>query len=127
MKNLCNYAVAGRDAVLESDVALVLRAFLGKKPVAALCIAPVLLGLALRGTGKAATLTLGDPERSPEVVADLTAWGCDVVGCAQGLAVVDPGLGCVTGPAFLYEESGPADIFRGAVALVDGLCHLVAS
>jgi enhancing lycopene biosynthesis protein 2 len=59
MKNLCNYAVAGNNCSVNKDVEKAIRAMFDKnKPIAALCIAPILL---VRVLGNI-SITLGNPD-----------------------------------------------------------------
>lgn len=127
VKNLCDFAFAGVEATLKPDVREALLPFLeARKPLAALCIAPVILALAARDGGvTGARLTLGDGSAEAAVRA-IEAWGAVHVPCAPGKAVVDADGRFVSAPAYMYDDASPADVFASATALVDGLGTLLA-
>lgn len=61
MKNLCNYAIAGNNCIVNQDVERAIKEmFDRKKIIAAICIAPLLLARVLSGI----ELTLGNPDSS---------------------------------------------------------------
>lgn len=121
-KNLCNYAFAEVDARLFDDVKVPLVGFLrAKKPVAALCIAPIVVALGVREIGiKSAKLTLGDGSDKAAVSA-IEKWGLRHVPCANNEACVDTENRLVSSPAYMLADATPADIFASARALVAGL------
>jgi enhancing lycopene biosynthesis protein 2 len=125
-KNLCDYAFHGPDASVFPDVKEIILSFLNnKKPVAAMCIAPVLLGMVARDLGlKGVRLTLGDG--SLRDVANLAAWGCEQVNCSSGEVCVDEVHKFVTVPAYMIGGASPADIFACGKAMVAGLQRLLA-
>jgi enhancing lycopene biosynthesis protein 2 len=125
-KNLCNFAFAGADATLMPDVKEVLLPFLrAQKPVAALCIAPVLLGLAAREMGwKGARLTLGDGS-AKDAIAALESWGARHVACRSGEACLDETHRLISSPAFMIDGANWADIYACATALTAKLRQLV--
>lgn len=60
-KNLSNFASAGPEATIEPEFARVVRGFhAAKKPIAAICIAPAVVAVALKGVG--ITVTIGEDE-----------------------------------------------------------------
>jgi enhancing lycopene biosynthesis protein 2 len=70
VKNLCNYAVAGRNCNVNSDVEKAIKSmFEHKKIIAAACIAPVLLARVLGNI----TVTVGNPDEC--LLADVNAFG----------------------------------------------------
>lgn len=125
-KNLCDFAFAGKDAVLRDDVFAAISQFvLAKKPVGALCIAPVLLGLYGKASGIAGLhLTLGDGSAQGAVSA-LESWGAHHVPCGVREACVDRVHKLVTAPAYMHGDASHADVFASAEALVKGLVHLL--
>lgn len=127
-KNLCNYAFAGADARLETDVKDTLLPFLQqKKPMGALCIAPVILGLLCREAHvQGARLTLGDGSAQSAVQA-IESWGAQHVPTRRSQACVDEQLGLVSAPAYMFDDATPADVFASAVALVSGIQTLLES
>lgn len=127
-KNLCTFAFAGKDATLHADVKDALLPFLrAGKPVAALCIAPVLLALGARELGvRGARLTLGDGSGRDAVTA-IQAWGASHVPTPVDQACVDETFRLVTAPAYMYDSATPADIFASATALTQGVRTLLQS
>ncbi|MFZ9519216.1 MAG: isoprenoid biosynthesis glyoxalase ElbB [Silvanigrellaceae bacterium] len=127
-KNLCNYAFAGVDARLEEDVKAALLPFIqNKKPMAALCIAPVVLALICREAHvNGAQLTLGDGSAQDAVKA-IEGWGAKHMPTRPGEACVDHASMMVSAPAYMFDDATPADVFASAVALVDGLKSLLSS
>jgi enhancing lycopene biosynthesis protein 2 len=118
-KNLCSWAFDGPEATVREDVKSFLQAFVSAgKPIAALCIAPVLLTKALEGTGRSLTLTLGTTEGdSPYDVADfhdgIASLGAVPKECGLGDVVVDPKNRIVSSPCYMMEAT-PAQILEGA-------------
>ncbi|MEN9529220.1 MAG: isoprenoid biosynthesis glyoxalase ElbB [Pseudomonadota bacterium] len=126
VKNLCNFASAGREATLQGDVRAALLPFLTTgKPCAALCIAPVVLALLCKEAGyKGADLTLGSGAARDAVMA-LEFWGAHHVPTRPGQACIDTKHRLVTAPAYMYDDATPADVFASAEALVKGLSNLL--
>lgn len=127
-KNLCNFAFAGCDARLESDVKKALMPFLrAQKPLGALCIAPVILALLCREAHlSGALLTLGDGSAQSAIHA-IESWGARHKVTRPGEACVDNQNRLVSAPAYMFDTATPADIFASAIALVEGLQTLMES
>jgi enhancing lycopene biosynthesis protein 2 len=125
-KNLCDFAFKGSNAHLAEDVRDVIFSFIdSQKVLCAMCIAPVLLGLAARDKGlSGARITLGTGSAT-DAVAAAQSWGCDVVPCASGEACVDSKNRFVTVPAYMVDDASPADIYACAQAMVRGVQRLV--
>ena len=124
-KNLCNFATEGVEAHIEADIKAVLQDFYrAKKPIAALCISPVLLALFARDASlKGVRITLG-ADGTPPVQA-VKQWGLVHQPCPVTEACIDPQHKFVSAPAYMYDNASPADIFASAKALVAGLATLV--
>jgi enhancing lycopene biosynthesis protein 2 len=117
--------VAGGQAQLADDVRLILQAFsVAKKPVLALCAAPLLLGLYARDTGlRGARLTVG---AGGEPLAEaLNAWGQTHVPCAVDQPCIDPAQRWITVPAYMDAHATPRQIFSAARAGVAALCEVL--
>lgn len=125
-KNLCNFAFSGLDASLEPDVKKSLMPFLeSKKPLAAMCIAPVVLALLCREAKlRGAELTLGDGSAVNAVKA-IESWGAQHIPKKRNEACVDSAHMLVSSPAYMFDDATPADIFDSASALVSGLQTLM--
>ena len=121
-KNLCNFAFAGQDATLQNDVKTALIPFFkAHKPIAALCIGPVVVALGAREAGITGIhLTLGDGS-AVDAVRAVELWGAVHVPTAVDAACVDKLHRIVTSPAYMYDHATPADIFASATALVKDL------
>jgi len=115
-KNLSNWAFAGPDCTVQPGVAALIQDMVAAgKPVAALCVAPVLLAKALSGMG--ITLTLGTPEgASPYDIegfhAGVASLGAKPVACELGEIAVDAAHKVVTTPCYMMD-AGPAAILAG--------------
>ncbi len=110
-KNHCSFAFEGADGHVRPDVAAFVRGFFdAKKPVGAICIAPALVALTLRGHASAA-LTLGDGEGAAKAMAvlgqrpQLTSSAREVV--------IDEANKLVTTPAYMFDDAKLADVFLG--------------
>ena len=127
-KNLCDFAFRGVDATLALDVRKVLFAFLeARKVICAMCIAPVLLGLATREKSlKNVQITLGNGS-AKETIDAAKNWGCDVVLCGSGEACVDHLNKLVSVPAYMIDDASPADIYACARAMVDGVLSILGA
>jgi enhancing lycopene biosynthesis protein 2 len=126
-KNLCNFASAGEQARLYDDVAAITRAALAaRKPMLALCAAPLVLALAAHDAGLQATLTFGNPEEGAALAKAARAWGQHAVHAAVDEACVDAANLLVTVPAYMYGAASPAQVFAGCQAGVAALQRLLA-
>lgn len=96
-KNLCDFAVKGKDCTVHPEVArLVREVHAAGKPVAAVCIAPALLARVL-GAEKP-ELTIGNDAGT---AAALEAMGARHVACPVRATVVDRERRLVTTPAYM--------------------------
>jgi len=125
-KNLCNYASEGSRATLEADVKAILDPFLKqKKPVAALCIAPIIVALACKELGiKGVKLTLGDGS-AKSAVSDLESFGASHVSCPRQDSILDEQNRIISAPAYMYDDATQADIFLCSQSLVRNLKRLL--
>lgn len=117
-KNLCTWAFEGPDATVLPGVATLIQTLVkAGKPVAALCVAPVVVAKALQGTGVSASMTVGTPEGpSPYDIngfnTGLEAVGMKAVNCPLGDIVVDETHKIITSPCYMMEAS-PSQILTG--------------
>ncbi len=113
-KNLCTFAFDGVKGkvhpVLERSIEI---AHHSKKPIGAVCIAPVIVALALRNAGL--KLTLGG---AGEAATAVEALGHEHVVCAVNQAVVDSKNRVVSTPAYMIEDAYLFEIFEGIESLV---------
>jgi enhancing lycopene biosynthesis protein 2 len=112
-KNLCDFATKGPDGAAHPEVARLIREVHDAgKPVGAICIAPVVLGLVLGS--KKPRLTIGDDMGTAKA---LEKTGAVHVDCAVDDIVTDDTLNIVTTPAYMLGP-GIADVARGIEKLV---------
>jgi len=112
-KNLCSFAVEGRQMrVLPAVEALVRAMRAAGKPMGFVCIAPVVAARVLGADG--VRLTIGN---DPETAAAMESWGAHHVACQVDQVVVDERLKVVSTPAYML---GPwiADVAAGIDKLV---------
>lgn len=126
VKNLCNFAFAGREASLHSDVSQALLPFIkAEKPMGALCIAPLVLALLCREAHiQGAEFTLGSGS-AHDAISALEYWGSKHKATEPGQACIDSARRFVSAPAYMFDDATPADIFESAEALVTGLFSFI--
>lgn len=114
-KNLCNWAEKGAKCDVNPDVKRVILDFHNaSKPIAALCIAPVLLARVLGD--KKITLTIGDDK---ETIAEIQKTGALHEECPVDDYITDREGKIVTTPAYMYGNAKPNEVFKG----IFGLAH----
>jgi len=123
-KNLCNFAVAGEDAAMFPDVQNAIMPFVtGKKPVVAICAAPLLLGLAAKQAKiSGARITLG--AGGEPLARAIEAWGQQHVSLPVEQACVDE-VHRFSAPAYMYGDASPAQIFASVSAAIGALSALL--
>lgn len=96
-KNLCDFAVKGKDCEVHPEVArLVREVHAQRKPVAAVCIAPAVLAKVLGS--EAPSLTIGNDR---DTASALEAMGAQHVDCPVREMVVDRERKIVSSPAYM--------------------------
>ena len=125
-KNLCTFAIHGKDALIFDDVKAALLPFLKKKkPVGALCIAPLIVALGARELGwQGYRLTLGDGTAKDAVDA-LELWGGLHERTTPQTACIDETFRLVSAPAYMFADTNPAAVFACAVQAARGLRQLL--
>ncbi|MEN6626984.1 MAG: isoprenoid biosynthesis glyoxalase ElbB [Candidatus Sumerlaeia bacterium] len=123
-KNLSSFADDGAGCVVHPDVErVILEAFGARKPIAAICIAPVLLARVIGGRGAVPLLTIGSDEG---VAVAMEKMGARHQNCAAGDCVVDEANRLVSTPAYMLA-SGPAEVFEGVEKTVQAVLRLAAN
>ena len=118
-KNLCDFAFKGPDGkVFEQVQRLVDEMLASKKPVGALCIAPVTVAMAM--WNKSPEVTVGS---DAGVIGALGAIGARHKSCSVGEINVDEANKVVTTPAYMLGP-GIKDIAVGIEKLVDKVIAL---
>ncbi|MCB9229067.1 MAG: isoprenoid biosynthesis glyoxalase ElbB [Deltaproteobacteria bacterium] len=119
-KNFCNFAQAGRQMEVRSDIAsLILNAADAGKPLGMICIAPVLAGKLL-GDRKP-QLTLG---KDPQMAAIIESWGGRHIPCHTTEAITDSTQRLVTTPAYMDAKARMNDVRLGIERMADSLINL---
>lgn len=120
--NLCDWATKGASGSLLPEVQHAIQDFYNaKKPIAAVCIAPVLLAKALGKDG--VTLTIGNDS---ETAQEIQKTGAHHKSCPVTEAVVDTKHRLVTTPAYMYGSAKPHEVAQGIARLAAELKTLLS-
>lgn len=124
-KNLSDFAVKGADATVHPEVSRLVKEVHGAgKWIAAVCIAPVLVGKILQELGvEDARLTLG---AESEFADKLRTMGADHVECPVNETRIDAGNRIITSPAYMYGDARISEVNRGIESAVERLLAAVA-
>ncbi len=107
-KNLSTFAVEGSKGKVDKEVLRILQTFhAASKPIAAFCIAPATVALALGKHG--IELTIGNDK---ETANEIEKTGAQHIDCAVDDFVTDRENKVITSPAYMYETT-PAKVFAG--------------
>lgn len=113
--HLCNWASKGSACEVHPEVSRVIRDFYKSSlPIAAICIAPVLVAKVLGSEG--ITVTLGN---DPETMQEVRKTGAHVEECPVEDYISDRNHKIITTPAYMYDKATPAQVFTG----IQGLAH----
>lgn len=116
--NFCDWGKKGAACDINGDVKRVIEDFYGKqKPIAAICIAPVLVAKVLGA--KQVTLTIGNDK---ETAQEIEKTGAKHQACTVTDCVVDKKNRIVTTPAYMYDAK-PFEVFAGIRKAIE---HLLA-
>jgi enhancing lycopene biosynthesis protein 2 len=114
-KNICDYALKSADCTVNGDVKkIILQAHDLGKPIAAICIAPVILAKVL-GERARVTLTIGTDQNTAD---SISAMGCRHKTCTFDSAVFDEEHLVVTSPAYMLA-SGINELFMSTEATAE--------
>ncbi|XP_029968230.1 glutamine amidotransferase-like class 1 domain-containing protein 3A, mitochondrial [Salarias fasciatus] len=124
-KNLCTWAVQGKDCSVNEEVKAVLQAFHGEgKPIGLCCISPVLAAKVFPGCE--VTVGVENDEKCPgtaDTAAAINQLGCKHVSKSVGESHVDQKNKLVTTAAFMCEAP-IHEIFDGIGSMVQGVLKL---
>jgi enhancing lycopene biosynthesis protein 2 len=121
-KNLCDFAVKGADCSVNPEVARLLREMVAaRKPVAAVCIAPVVLSKVLGADQLPHQLTIGTDTGT---AAALASMGSQHINCPVSDFVVDRANKIVSTPAYMLA-GGIAEAAEGIEKSVKALLELI--
>ncbi|HEY1080524.1 MAG TPA: isoprenoid biosynthesis glyoxalase ElbB [Bdellovibrio sp.] len=116
-KNLSNWAEKGAKCDVLPDVKRVILDFYNdSKPIAACCIAPVLLARVLGD--KNVTLTIGNDAGT---ASEIKKTGAVHEECPVDDYISDREGKIVTTPAYMYDDAKPHEVFKGIVGLAHEL------
>ncbi|MBI5059851.1 isoprenoid biosynthesis glyoxalase ElbB [candidate division KSB1 bacterium] len=120
-KNYCDFATKGEACSIQPVVESFMRAMVAaRKPVGVICISPIVLARALKGTNVHASLTLG-AQSSASAAAE--AFGSKHVVCEVTDCVADHENLIVSTPAYMYSAR-IADVEIGIEKLVRQVVHM---
>jgi enhancing lycopene biosynthesis protein 2 len=118
--HLCNFAEKGSQGQIDPQVARVVQEFHHSgKPIAAICIAPAIMALALGAKG--VNLTIGNDQ---DTASELEKAGAKHINCAVEKFVVDQGNKIITTPAYMYGTAKPHQIFEGVSGAIRELLNM---
>jgi len=115
VKNLCDYALTGRNCTVIPEVKDLIISFINeKKPIGAMCIAPVVVAASLKDQNVHPVLTIGSDMSTAD---DIEFFGAKHKSAAVDEIVVDEENRIVSTPAYMLGP-GIADIAKGIEKLV---------
>lgn len=119
-KNLCTFAFKGSAGSVRPDVQAVINDFYQtKKPIGAVCIAPALIALALKG--KNLNLTLG---AEGEAAGEIKKLGHRHTVSLPHEVVIDQENKIATTPAYMYDEAHLKDMRIGISKVVQVILEM---
>lgn len=124
-RNLSTFAFDGpRMEVIDSVADAILETYRAKKPVLAMCIAPMVLAKVLGRYEVELTLGPGDGSKSNSPAAVAKGFGCRVKVCGPTDVCVDSEHKVLTTPAYM-AATHISEIFEGADNLVGALEEMI--
>ena len=116
VKNLVDYAVKGRDCSIHPDVKRIIGEIVEKgKPLGAMCIAPIVVAVALKESSIQPILTIGTDSAT---ASDIEFFGAKHENAQVDEIVADENYKIVTTPAYMLGP-GISDIAKGIEKLVN--------
>lgn len=118
--HLCNFAEKGSGGQIDPQVARVVKEFNDShKPIAAICISPAIMALALGNKG--VNVTIGEDAGT---ASELEKTGAKHQNCAVEKYVVDHSNKVITTPAYMYGTAKPHQIFEGVSGAISELIKM---
>lgn len=108
-KNFSKWAFSGPDGEIEDEIKLLLVNFINAgKPIAALCVSPILIAKALEGSAIKTELTMGNSiDKSPYTIADFNSGieqtGAKIQEKALNEILVDVPNKIITAPCYMMD------------------------
>ena len=119
--NLCNFATAQNHMTVHHQVEkIICDMYEQKKPIGAICIAPVLVAKVLANKG--VKVTIGN---DPSTAKAINSWGAIHEQCAKDQCITDHTNKIVTTPAYMYGESTLSEVSTGIEKLVIELTKFI--
>lgn len=118
--HLCNWAEKGANCTVHPALEKAIKQFHKEsKPIAAICIAPVIVARVL---GKEnVTVTIGDDK---ETAAEIAKTGATHENCPVTDYISDRNGKIITTPAYMYGDAKPSDVFKGISGLAKELMEM---
>ncbi len=118
--HLCNFGEKGSGGTIDPEVARIVKEFHeSRKPIAAICIAPAIMALALGKEG--VNVTIGDDAGT---ATEIEKTGAKHQNCAVEKFVVDSDKKIITTPAYMYGTAKPHQIFEGVSSAITELLKM---
>jgi enhancing lycopene biosynthesis protein 2 len=117
-KNLCDFAFKGKDMKVDEDVAKVILSMHDlKKPIGAMCIAPVILAKVIGG----AEVTIGQDEGTAKSIEQM---GGKHIKSGNGEIIIDIKNKIVTTPCYMLDAN-LAQIAEGAENMINAMMKMM--
>ena len=118
--HLCDFGEKGSGGHIDPQVARIVKEFSDShKPIAAICIAPAIMALALGKKG--VNVTIGEDAGT---ASELEKTGAKHQNCAVERYVVDHSNKVITTPAYMYGSARPHQIFAGVSGAIAELIKM---
>lgn len=123
IKNFTNYLTEGNNASLQTDVGDKIKEAISlKKPIIAVCAAPMAIAIALKELGiQDASITFGKAANAGDFLPALEAWGIPHVETKTQEAFKDSNYPIITSGAYMDGSAAPFEVFAGIEACVNAL------
>ena len=118
--HLCDFGEKGSGGQIDPQVARIVKEFSDShKPIAAICIAPAIMALALGNKG--VNVTIGEDAGT---ASELEKTGAKHQKCAVEKFIVDHSHKVITTPAYMYGSAKPHQIFAGVSGAIAELIKM---
>ncbi len=123
IKNFTNFLEKGIHASLQPDIGdKIKEAIVTKKPLIAICAAPMAVAIALKELGiKDATLTFGKAANAEGFLPALQEWEIDHIETEINESYTDAQYALITSGAYMESNATPYEIYLGAEACVNAI------
>ena len=129
-KNLSKWAFSGPEgAIEESTKKLILEAVSAKLPIVAMCMSPVVIAKALKGSSFEAKLTVGSTKAKSPYEIEAISQGMQKIGAEAVMktvneVLIDENLNIITTPCYMMEAS-ISEINQGIQEAIKALKKLI--